>query len=91
MSKQHDRTQDSEPSPAEPAMMKSLPFTLKIINPDGVHYYKVESRALGVEREITDPHLLDLVNRKIGLEHNANEPAAMFCGTFIVNLAALKE
>lgn len=91
MSKDDKRAIETDDKPAPPAMLESLPFTIKIISQDGKHYYKLESRQLGIEREITDPHMLEMVNKRIRLDHQANQPTAMFAGTFIVNLSALKE
>jgi hypothetical protein len=92
MSKDDDKTTEkTDQKPADPGMSKSVPFTIKIINHDGKHYYKLESHQLGPERDITDADMLDMVKRGIRLVHHPKEPAAFFSGTFIVNLSALKE
>lgn len=67
------------------------PFTIQIVNLEGTHYYQLEHDQLGALNEVTDAHMKQLIEDKVGLTHTAKDghtPA--LCGTFFVNLSIFK-
>lgn len=72
-------------------------YTIRIIDPDGKQYYEIKSAALSNPKEL-DEFMKTLVAQEIRATHQddptpdpAPEKALLFCGTYYVNLAALKK
>jgi hypothetical protein len=69
-------------------------FTMKIVEPDGKHYYEVRSDALGPLRPVTESVHQELMATMIEMDidtaHQPQEAGVRFAGTFFVNLAAFK-
>jgi hypothetical protein len=83
-----DTKSDLEPMDPDP------PFTLKIINLEGTHFYELESKNLGAANEVTDENMRALVAAKVPMAHVPYDKGhfrAFVCGTFFVNLSKFKK
>lgn len=82
-----DTSTDDDPTPSP------CPFTMKIINVEGTHYYQIESSNLGPAMKIADADMQAMVDNHIGLNHVpfGEKPwSVALCGTFFVNLSIYK-